>query len=553
MNTWLSLRLLDIFKEIYGYFRTDKARIGILCICTVNFAYLLMITPYGSLTWDEGIHTTPAIMVFDYFRRIAEDVSVITPSNTIKFFVDYQRSYWINSNVLFFYPPLYWVLTALIIPFLGINHYSARFVSIISAPFLGIITYELGKMFHNRRTGAIAVILTMSFYEVIQLGASAVLDLPLTTLCLFATYYFWGARKKGDSWYNRSGIFLGLALLMKQSAIIMLLIFLLALILFKGITKTAVKNITRILGFSSVVAGPWYFFVAIIAPYYLTAIWTVNVNQVLGPPWFSISAWYHYGVSLYRLTGLFILMLIFLGIAWSLLRRRQTDVFLLLFVAIILITFTISWNKQFRYILPCIPILFLYVGISIDNIARIITKFLSARKIIVNRKNCKHVLFFLFFVFSFAEFFSINYSHISTLTDRPSLPLEEAAAYIVEHIPSNTNYKYRVLQIRMDNYFSPFAFSFYVMKYDRDHKVEILNPHSIESLNLNPESIDTFVRRERIYYIIFAIYENEEFTNPQNSENYFLYQIFTNSGSYIIEKVLRGYTWIHICHPAFVE
>jgi hypothetical protein len=505
-----------------------------------------MIAPYGSLTWDEGIHTIPSIMIFDYFLRLTKDVSIISPPNTIEFFVDYQRDYWINSTVLFFYPPLYWILTAFVVPFLGINHYSARFVSILSTFFLVIITYELGKLFHNRRTGVIAFLLTMFFCEVVQLGVSAILDAPLTALSLFATYYFWGAHKKGDFWYNRAGIFLGLALLMKQSAIIVLFIFILAEISLLGLTKTAVKNIIKILGFASMIAGPWYLFVLFSAPNYLVAIWTVNVNQTIGPPWTNLSAWYHYGFLLLRSSGISIGVLIFVGIAWGLFRRNEKNNFLLLFISISLMIFTISWNKQFRYILPCIPILFLYVGIGIDNATKAAIKGLSRYKIGMYQKKWRHIIFFLIFVFSFAEFFSVNYPSIIKLTNRPSLPLEETAQYIAENTPLSTNYKYKVLQIGRDNYFSPFAFSFYIMKYDREHKIEILSPYSIDSLNMNSDSVDSFVKRERIYFIIFAIRENKEFNTLEGIEDFFLHHIFSNMETYTIEKVFRGYIWIHI-------
>ncbi len=546
-------RLSNIFTGIKLYFTNDKIRIGIIVICIANLAYLILIAPNGSLTWDEGIHVMPAIMVFDYFVKITKDISVITPSNTIKFFTDYQRSYWINPTVLYFYPPLYWILTAFVFPFLGINHYSARFVSILSTFFLGIITYELGKLFHSRRTGVIAFLLTMFFYEVIRLGLSAILDAPLTTLSLFAIYYFWGAHKKGNFWYNRAGIFLGLALLMKQSAILVFFILILAEISLLGLTKTTVKNIIRILGFASVVAGPWYLFILVSAPHYLVAILTVNLQQTIGPPWTDLSAWYYYGILLLRSTGISVGVLTFLGIAWGLFRRNKKDNFLLLFVLIILLAFTISWNKQFRYILPCIPILFLYVGIGIDKATKAAIKVLSRYKIGINQKNWQYIVFCLIFVFSFAEFFSVNYPSLIKLTNRPSLPLEEATQYIAEHTPLNTNYKYRVLQIGRDNYFSPFAFSFYIMKFDREHNIEILNPYSIESLDMNSDSIDSFVQKERIYFIIFAIREGREFNTPEGIEEYFLHHIFSNLETYTIEKVFKGYIWIHVCHPAIVE
>ena len=546
-------RLFNIYRSLKLYFTSDKIRIGIISICIVNFVYLVVTAPYGSLTWDEGIHVMPSIMVFDYFSSIMNDISVITPSKTIQFFRNYQRSYWINSTVLFFYPPLYWILTAFVIPFLGINNYSVRFVSILSIFFLGIITYELGKLFHSQRAGVIAFLLTMFFYEVLQLGVSALLDAPLTTLSLFATYYFWGAHKKGVSWYNRTGIFLGLALLMKQSAIIMLFIFILAEISLLGLTKTTAKNIIRILGFASVVAGPWYLFILLNAPYYLIAIWTVNIHQTIGPPLTNLSAWYHYGILLFRSVGISIGVLIFLGIAWGLFRRNENNNFLLLFVSIILMFFTISMNKQFRYILPCIPILFLYVGIGIDHATNAVIKGLSKYRLGIYQKKWQYIVFFLIFFFSFTEFLSINYPSITKLTNRPSLPLEEAAQYVAEHTPLNTNYKYRVLQIGRDNYFSPSAFSFYIMKYDRDHRIEILNPHSIESLKMNSNSINSFVQREMIYFIIFAIREGREFNTPEGIEDYFLHYILSNMETYIIEKVFEGYLWIHICHPIIVE
>ena len=73
-------RLSNIFTGIKLYFTNDKIRIGITGICIANLAYLILIAPNGSLTWDEGIHVMPAIMVFDYFVEITKDISVITPS-----------------------------------------------------------------------------------------------------------------------------------------------------------------------------------------------------------------------------------------------------------------------------------------------------------------------------------------------------------------------------------------------------------------------------------------------------------------------------------------
>jgi len=223
ITTKLWMLTNQYFSGIKNSFRSflmrDKIRILVFGICTIYFIYLSWVASYTALSYDESVHTLPAIVMYRYFHAIWNNPALLSPTKARSFMYGYYSGlYHMPYWVLFYYPPLYSIITTLVFLVLGINSYSARFFSIFCTSIFGIISYEFGKLLYNRKIGLFTTIFTISFFSIISTGVQALLDVPVAVLSLLTLYFFYkGILTQRRSQYILSGIFLGLSLLLKMS------------------------------------------------------------------------------------------------------------------------------------------------------------------------------------------------------------------------------------------------------------------------------------------------------------------------------------------------
>ncbi len=96
-----------------------------------------------------------------------------------------------NGEMIFDKPPLYFWLAALATFIFGFNEFAIRFWSALSGVFLVVVTYYLGKSFHNERTGFLSGIIAMTAFQLMIQSRIAELDILLTLLLTSAFLFFW--------------------------------------------------------------------------------------------------------------------------------------------------------------------------------------------------------------------------------------------------------------------------------------------------------------------------------------------------------------------------
>jgi 4-amino-4-deoxy-L-arabinose transferase-like glycosyltransferase len=161
-------------------FQSDLALILFLLFFSLSL-YTFKLGEYPFFNPDEGIHAQVA-------KNMVVDGDWVTPR--------------FNGQNFYDKPILYYWLNALSFKLFGINEFAARFPAALLGALGVLVTFLLGKTFYDRWTGFTgAVILSVSF-EYIFLSRLVVHDISLTfgtLLCLFLFYY--GSRQhKVPAW-----------------------------------------------------------------------------------------------------------------------------------------------------------------------------------------------------------------------------------------------------------------------------------------------------------------------------------------------------------------
>jgi hypothetical protein len=109
--------------------------------------------------------------------------------------------------------------------------------------------------------------------------------------------------------------------------------------------EEAIKGVTYWLGFGGSFAGfvpPWY-----------------------SPQWYTIEGWSYYLYELIIMMGALSFVFVFVGVFSRLKKMRMPDVLLVLFILATYVFQTFVSNKNPRYILPVLPLLYVYVGVGL--------------------------------------------------------------------------------------------------------------------------------------------------------------------------------------------
>ena len=145
-----------------------------------------------------------------------------------------------NEYIFAKYPPS--LRTMMIYPLafiffiFGISNYTATLYPLLTSIGGIVIIFFLGKTIFDYRTGLIAALL-LSFFPLDVIYATWIMpDVPIAFLMGVSVYFFLKANKKSNIYYLISGLVLGIAYLVKETAIILFL-FYIPVILYKFVKK----------------------------------------------------------------------------------------------------------------------------------------------------------------------------------------------------------------------------------------------------------------------------------------------------------------------------
>lgn len=318
--------------------------------------YALWIGSYPLFTPDEGRYSEVA-------REMVVTGDYITPR--------------LNGVAFLDKPVLYYWLQAIAIHLFGLKEWALRFWPACLGIIGSLVTYVTGRLLFDRRAGIIsAIILATSplFY-----GAAhyANLDLEVASLvgssllCFIAAMRGASSKRLKNSLLIASYVFAGLAALTKG----LIGIVFPAMIIGSWIVLinrwSTLKNMRLFSGLFIflIITLPWYVLVQRANPEFLHFFFvTQQVSRFLTTQDFNSKAavWFYFPVVMagFFPWSAFLIQAVFnkLKLVWRDRQQYSTDLFLLLWLFLVFIFFSIPQSKTVGYILSIFPVMALIVG-----------------------------------------------------------------------------------------------------------------------------------------------------------------------------------------------
>jgi 4-amino-4-deoxy-L-arabinose transferase-like glycosyltransferase len=249
---------------------------------------------------------------------------------------------------------------------------SSRLMIVVLSLFLGYYIYRFSSELYGEKSGILSLFLFTFCPNMLAFSGIAVPDMPLTVFSFIAVYYFWLSSNNGSK-KNKllAGLFLGLALLSKFTALLLLPIYLLIALVSWAKQKNNSLLLSLIIVFSiaAIVFMAGYSFD--LTPFFQGNEYRMS-QQKNGQATFLMGQysdhgwWSYYSIAFLLKTPLPVILLLCLSIV--LYFRNRTDrlselTFLLLPIVTFLVVFSASsYCIALRYILPIYPFIFVVIG-----------------------------------------------------------------------------------------------------------------------------------------------------------------------------------------------
>jgi hypothetical protein len=332
--------------------------------------FLIGVTGLGDFNfiWDETQNTAPAIFMYDFAGTYMS--SPMTFSRIKDYAINYHAHYQFALNFLH-HPPLQRLMVLFSYFVLGISEFASRIPTLLFG-VLGIyVTFLLAEALTRDKKVAFfsSVIMGLSTYYFIY-SRTAMIEVFLTTFVTASVLFFYrflGSRKRSDGLLF--GLFLGLGMLTKVYAVLVLPIVFVYILLTKKHAVLKSKDFILSVALALVLAAPWY-----IASFFV-------LPSTLGIPSVALKAYESY-ISLGFVDPLVVLSYFFkqflvisiiaiLGVAYAVRRKNSVDKFLLAWIAVFYIFFIFfvspSSGHLARFVMPTIPAFAILSAMFLDD------------------------------------------------------------------------------------------------------------------------------------------------------------------------------------------
>lgn len=371
-------RIKEYFSQVVNFIRSDPLIFMVYsAIFGVGLFFRLSVWwNYGTLQWDEASHSIGGIFFYRFFVG-----NLPNPW-------DYFASYPAMTGSFWFYPYGYALLAGISYLFFGFSELAARLPSLIFS-FLVIhaaicIAREIER---EHKVSVFSAFFAAVSSIIIVVGSGAMVDVPLTVLMTYSLLFWIKALKnRKDADFLKAGILGGLAGLMKPIGIFVLIfMFVFAILLFTFLkdrlffSKGFWKGILSGLGCFSTWWGSaftvnylvngWIGEAAIKGVMYwfdFRGVFGGYIPPWYSPPWYKIEAWGYYPNEILFTMGLLPFILVFTGVFSRLKKIKLVDALLILFALSFYALQTFVSNKNPRYIMPILPILYAYTGVGLN-------------------------------------------------------------------------------------------------------------------------------------------------------------------------------------------
>ena len=271
----------------------------------------------------------------------------------------------LNNHLYTDKPPLFfWAINGFGRLLGGIDEWAARLPSAVSAVLAILLIERLGAWLYDRRTGLLAALVFATSLQILERGRWAAIDMTLNLFVLSAVVLLWRGRAEQGGGRTRialAWVMMALATLAKGPVgLILPILAVLPSVLIERDFRSARRIVSPIgIALFLLITLSWFgLFAWRLGPRY--ALWVLmhqNVERYVGAWNATHPVWYY----LWRFPVGFFPWIVFLpwGIAQALSReereRRSAALFLLTWIASILLFFSFSTGKRGVYIIPLYP------------------------------------------------------------------------------------------------------------------------------------------------------------------------------------------------------
>jgi len=504
--------------------------------------YVFLELNYGTLQFDEGSRSAGGVFICRFLSGGLSDPA------------GYFASYRLSILGFWFYPFLYSLLAGLSFCFFGFSEFAARLPSLVFTVLLIHATLCVARELTGKHKVALASGFLVGISPLIVfVGAGAMVDVPVAALTAYSLL-FWirGLRSNARNDFLIAGVLGGLAGLMKPTGILVLVFiaaFVVLAFLFAKERFVFSRNIWLglLVGFS--VFSIWVFS-AVLTSFFVggwvgeeaikgVAYWLGFGGSFAGyvPPWYSpqwytVEGWSYYMYELIVMMGALPFVFVFVGVFSRFKKMRVQDVLFVLFILAIYVFHTLASNKNPRYILPVLPLLYVYVGVGLKYAYERIAgsgpwKFFRVK---VVRRLAGLALVTLVLIGGFMGlFWAIDQQYTPGMTVGTVIPYREAVQVIVDDGDEGI-----VMPDSQDNLFNAPSLTFYLASIDSDGRYgcypPLLNVEEILSLEWEGQ---------KVRYVLVYNLESDISKFVLSNEEYFAFlgKAENDCGSIYIYKV----------------
>ena len=306
---------------------------------------------------------------------------------------DWWRNFWLLSNKI---PPLHYLVTTPFINWFGISEDAASLVMLLYSAVLLVAVYGIGVILFSRRVGIYAAILCQLLPGLYYYRLEFLLDYPLTAITVFSFYLLTLWKVKQNNWLLAIvfGISLGLAVLLKQTALFFLFIPLLWLFISYCKSRQWLRIAQLIISISIAIAVcyPWYRTNWLLI---LTSGKRATIDSAIiegDPALNSLDAWLYYFKTLTYLLSWHLLLIPLVGILLYItaklfkldfytvslpIKDKDSIRWLLIYFTGGYLLSSFNLNKDARYILPLLPIIALLLAVGLQAYSKRWRKYLQ--------------------------------------------------------------------------------------------------------------------------------------------------------------------------------
>ena len=261
--------------------------------------------------------------------------------------------------------PLIMWLTSLAYQVFGVNNFASRIWIPVFGTLSLVLVFYLGKKLYNSYVGFLSALVLGTFTTFYVFARHAMTDVPLVFFILGSIYFLLLSenKEKTNRYAALSGLFLGLALMTKLIAALLIpLVIVIYLILTKrSIRFLFTKRFTLFWGVGLLIFSPWLIYMVICfgSEFFQWFFVYSGVMRTVSPLEGHVGGYLYYFSYLVNSENLFWIILLPFAAGLcafnSVIKRLKSDTLILVWMIIVLAVFTFVQTKLEWYILPAYP------------------------------------------------------------------------------------------------------------------------------------------------------------------------------------------------------